>query len=565
VDSAAGTQSSLRIDPGTHVLDAPAEPLQSPARLEAAWHGPLATVLGIGLLELLARTGLRFPEPGMLLLLPLAFTASSSSAPAAAASLAAVLGYRALALTGPAHPAAEELQRFLALALSAVALVVLLRRVRARLESAAAAERRLAAETAARADRLHDEARAAQAEVARLGQIQGELRKQARELEAADHRKNELMAMLGHELRNPLSAVISALELLRRAEQGSERAGWALDVLSRQVRHMSRLVDDLLDVSRITRGKIELRLEPLALSSVVARALEQTRRIFDERGHRLEVRLPEAEARVLGDPARLAQVLTNLLTNAAKYTEPGGRIELAAAVEEAGPEAQWVEICVRDDGMGIPGELLPRVFDLFTQGDRSLGRSRDGLGIGLALVRSLVELHGGSVHASSGGPGLGSELRVRLPRLPAQAAPLAASAPPFVEAGDDPRRRILLVEDHLDAAHGLRKILELWGHEVRLAYRGPEALELVPELDPEVVLLDLGLPEMDGYEVARRLRRLPGTAGALLVALTGHGREDDVLRSKAAGFDHHVVKPVDLAGLRALLGGAPRPGAGASS
>jgi CheY-like chemotaxis protein len=309
-----------------------------------------------------------------------------------------------------------------------------------------------------------------------------------------------------------------------------------------------RLVDDLLDVSRITQGKITLRREPVLLADVVARAVEMMRAVVDARGHALTVSLPVEPLRVDADPARLAQVLGNLLSNAVKYTPPGGSIWLTAERVDAD-----VTIRVRDTGIGLAAELLPHIFDLFVQGDASLDRTRGGLGIGLTLVRRLVEMHGGRVEARSGGLGHGSEFVVRLPVL-GSALPEAATRPP---AGAPPvtgrRLKVLVVEDSQDTAESLTMLLELWGHEVRVAFDGLAALEVAEQLVPDVILSDLGLPGMDGYELARRLRGHPRFGRAVLVALTGYGQEEDKWRALDAGFDHHLVKPPDLTELADLL------------
>jgi len=374
-------------------------------------------------------------------------------------------------------------------------------------------------------------------------------RKRAEEaLLAADRGKDEFLAMLAHELRNPLAAIASAAGALdARAEGDDPRSAELLAVIGRQSRHLARLVDDLLDVSRFSRGRIELRREPVELRRAAAGAVESVRPHVELRRQILTVTLPDEPLWLDADLTRIEQILANLLHNAAKFTAPGGRIDLEA--ERQGAE---VLVRVRDEGAGIDPELLPRVFDLFVQGERSLARSRGGLGIGLTLVRSLVERHGGTIEAASEGPGRGSELRVRLPLLAAPERREPAAAPgPAAAAGS----RVLLVEDNLDAAESLGELLRIWGHEVTMAHDGAAALRAVPEARPEVVLLDIGLPGMDGYEVASRLRATPGLAGLRLIAVTGYGQESDRRRARLAGFDHHLVKPVDLDRLRALLAG----------
>jgi signal transduction histidine kinase len=369
-------------------------------------------------------------------------------------------------------------------------------------------------------------------------------------LREADRRKDEFLAMLSHELRNPLAPIRNAVQVLRRQDPADPDLAWARDLIDRQLEQLTRLVDDLLDVSRITGGKIRLVREALDLAAVVERAVETSRPLLDERRQRLEVRLPPESLWVEGDATRLAQVLANLLNNAAKYTDVGGQVWLTA--EKVGAEAV---LRVRDTGIGIPAAMLPHVFDLFTQVDTALDRTQGGLGIGLTLVRRLVEMHGGRVEAHSAGRGRGSEFVVRLPlrtgRAPA-AAPTAATAPslPAGRTG----RRILIVDDSRDGAESLARLLRLVGHETRTAADGPQALATAADYRPEVVVCDIGLPGMNGYEVGRQLRALPGLGDVLLVALTGFGSEGDRLRSDEAGFAHHLVKPVDLAALQAVLG-----------
>ena len=367
------------------------------------------------------------------------------------------------------------------------------------------------------------------------------------QLEEADHRKDEFLAMLAHELRNPLAPLRNALHIVR--QRGPDRRAvtrHALDLMDRQVGHLVRLVDDLLDVSRITRGKVELRKEAIDLAEAATRAVESARPLIDARRHRLTYEGPPAPVRVEADPVRLTQVIGNLLTNAAKYTDEGGRITLTV-----GWEAGEAVVRVRDTGVGIAPEMLPRVFDLFTQVERTLDRAQGGLGIGLTLVRSLVELHGGSVQAFSGGVGAGSEFVVRLPAR-ADAEDRGRETRPGVAAPVTPRR-ILVVDDNLDSAETLAQLLQLSGHQARTAHNGPGALAAAGAFRPEVVLLDIGLPGMDGYEVARRLRAGPGGEKMLLVAQTGYGQEEDRCRSRQAGFDAHLVKPVDPGALQALL------------
>jgi PAS domain S-box-containing protein len=420
--------------------------------------------------------------------------------------------------------------------------------------------------------------------------LEEELRRRAQQLGEADRLKDEFLALLAHELRNPLAPILNAVELLKErvsriahcASDGdvlSSDTQYAfrdtLSVIDRQVRHAARLVDDLLDVSRITQGRVELRKERVDLTALVRSAVETCRPLIEAREHQLSVSLPPEPFWLEADPARLEQILTNLLNNAAKYTEPGGRIWLTAEVEGVGPEPSGtaphtlhttpsVVVRVRDTGVGLTPELLPHVFDLFTQADSSLDRSQGGLGIGLALVRRLTELHGGTVHADSPGPGQGSEFVVRLPLQggsrwlmddgPAGMAP----APPSTIDHQPSAKRVLVVDDNVDTAITLAELLDLWGHEVRVAHDGRQALEEVMHFEPDVVLLDIGLPQMDGYEVARRLGEQAGRQGLLLVAVTGYGQEEDRRKAQAAGFDDHMVKPVDPDALHRLLAAVPQ-------
>ena len=365
-------------------------------------------------------------------------------------------------------------------------------------------------------------------------------------LREADRRKDEFLALLAHELRNPLAPVRNAVEIMRFKDLSDPEMVWCRDVIGRQTSQLTRLVDDLLDVSRITLGKIRLRMEPVTLGEVAAGALEMSRPIIDARGHELVVTLPESPVRVLGDLARLTQVVANLLNNAAKYQGEGGRIELT--LSQDGPEAT---LSVRDQGMGLAPETMPRLFRLFSQGERSPDSPHGGLGIGLSLVKNLVELHGGTVAAHSDGPGHGSRFVICLPVLPGGAGEssrraLSASEPAPVAL------RILVVDDSQDAALSLARLLELAGHEVVVTHTGEQALELCAERRPSVVLLDIGLPALDGYEVCRRIRQL-GLTDALIIALTGYGQQRDRQRSNEAGFDDHLVKPVEIAALTRLI------------
>ncbi|HEV8578426.1 MAG TPA: ATP-binding protein [Thermoanaerobaculia bacterium] len=374
-------------------------------------------------------------------------------------------------------------------------------------------------------------------------------RKRIEALEEAERRSSEFLAMLSHELRNPLAPIRNALGLLQSEELGDGMREWSLGVIDRQVAHLTRLVEDLLDVSRITKGKITLQPEPVELSAIVDGAVEVCRPLIDARGHTLQIVLPAEPLRVNGDLTRLSQVVLNLLNNAAKYTPEGGTIRVL--VEKDGAE---VLIRVTDTGIGISADLLPQIFDLFIQGNRSLDRTEGGLGIGLTLVRRLVELHGGSVAAHSAGPGRGSEFVVRLPVL--QEPPAEGLPGQHADGSTSPvgRRRVWVVDDNRDAAESLSVLLQLWGHEVHVACNAQEALQLsASQQRPDAVLLDIGLPGMDGYELAKQLRGLPDWQRVLLVAVTGYGQGEDRRRSREAGFAHHLVKPVEPAKLHSLL------------
>ena len=414
-------------------------------------------------------------------------------------------------------------------------------------------------------------------------------KKAVAQLRDADRRKDEFLAMLGHELRNPLAAVASAVNVLQQLGPADPMLVRARDVAQRQVLHMARLLDDLLDVSRVTQGKIALHKEDVDLALVIESAVEAANPLVEQREQRLFLSVPSGKVRVNADPIRLAQVVGNLLSNAAKYTPDGGEIHVevraaelsggggegengrAADAGDAGdrpsptrplahsPILRTAEIRVRDNGIGIAPDLLPRVFDLFVQGERGPDRSEGGLGLGLTLVRSLVEMHGGSVSAFSEGPGKGSEFVIRLPVVE------VLSVPAEVRSEAPAARRILVVDDNADSADMLAMLLEVEGHEVRTVHSGPAALAFFDGGDgqpappshgfvTDAVLLDLGMPGMDGFEVARRLRSEPALAGLLLVAVTGYGQDEDQERSRAAGFDHHLVKPVEMDSLRKVLG-----------
>jgi PAS domain S-box-containing protein len=374
----------------------------------------------------------------------------------------------------------------------------------------------------------------------------------AEDLADADRRKDQFLAMLAHELRNPLAPIRNAVELMRQVETVDPTFQPSREMVERQVKHLARLVDDLLDVSRITQGSIRLRKEIVELGPVIQRAVEATRPIVDSRGHHLSVQLPREKVRLEADPARLQQVISNLLHNAAKYTMPGGNLWVTAKRE--GSEAV---VRVRDTGIGVPADVLERVFEPFVQqSEDSLARTQGGLGVGLTLVRSLIEMHGGRVEASSPGLGQGSEFVMRLPALPPlQTGEFHLPAPP-VEAAAPRPLRVLVVEDNIDAAESLATLLRLWDHDVSVVHDGCAALDAAREQRPEVVLLDIGLPGLDGYQVARRLREEVGLDHVLLVAMTGYGQPEDRRRSQEAGIQYHFVKPVEPLVLRNLLAGA---------
>jgi signal transduction histidine kinase/integral membrane sensor domain MASE1 len=380
---------------------------------------------------------------------------------------------------------------------------------------------------------------------------EAEARASEAELRQASDAKDQFLALLGHELRNPLAPIRNALQILSAGKTDPAVARQMHEMMERQTAHMVRLVDDLLDVSRITRGKIELRRERVDLGTAVERAIDTVRPLLDGRGHDLRLSLPAEPILVEADPTRLEQILSNLLSNAAKYTPGPGTIDFS--VTRDGAEAV---IRVRDNGIGIRPEMLDRVFELFAQADRLPERVPEGLGIGLTLVRSLAQLHGGTVTVASDGPGRGSEFVVRLPCLP----PRTAREPPPAKApAAAPRvagRRVLVVDDNLDSAESLAILLQMQGHDVRMAYDGPSALVAAREHRPELVLLDIGLPAgMDGYELAQRLRPEAGLERAVIVAVTGYGQEEDRRRTADAGFDGHLVKPVDIQQLSRLLQG----------
>lgn len=375
-------------------------------------------------------------------------------------------------------------------------------------------------------------------------------------LVAADRRKDEFLAVLAHELRNPLAPIRTAVDTMWLRPLEDETLRQCRDVIGRQIEHLTRLVDDLMDVSRITRGSIKLRREPVDVADIVRRAVETQRPVLDARRHQLTVDLPREPLIVEGDVTRLSEAVGNLLNNAAKYTEEKGRVSVR--VERAGGEAV---VRVKDSGLGIPPELLPSVFEMFTQIDHTLHRAQGGLGIGLALVRELTEMHGGRVEGYSEGLGKGSEFTLCLPLRPdlrlGESGYGARERERLHEVPAGPCR-VLVVDDNRDAAHSLAVLLRLGGHRVEVAHDGPQALDAAERLRPDVVLLDIGMPGMSGFDVARRLRASPWGRSAMLVAQTGWGQDEDRQRARDAGFDVHLIKPVDHAALMRLMP-APAP------
>jgi PAS domain S-box-containing protein len=379
--------------------------------------------------------------------------------------------------------------------------------------------------------------------------MESTVRRQVADLAEASRQKDEFLAMLSHELRNPLGAIRNAVQVLRHHPDEDPIQAVARGMIVRQVSHLSRLVDDLLEISRVTAGRIILHPQRIEAREIVERSVETVRSSIVRRRQELSVSLPAQPIWLNVDPTRLEQVLVNLLTNAVKYSDEGGRIWLTVSVE-----GRKMVLRVRDAGIGISTDLLPQIFDLFTQADRSLDRSQGGLGIGLTLVHRLVELHGGTVEAHSGGLGRGSEFIVRLPLgsvLNERATPAAVLAEPLAKTGRP--LRILVVDDNEDSAQSLSLLLLQGAHTVRIAHSGPAALEVALAFRPEVLLLDLGLPQMDGYEVARRLREQAELGGMVVVAVTGYAQQSDRQRSRQAGFDFHLVKPVDLGELQRIL------------
>jgi PAS domain S-box-containing protein len=371
---------------------------------------------------------------------------------------------------------------------------------------------------------------------------------QGRLLREQDERKNEFLALLAHELRNPLAPLRNGLQVMRLAEGNAAAVYQARTMMERQLGHMVRLVDDLLDVSRISRNKIELRRSRILLADAVNSAVETVRPLIDAAGHTLRISIPSEPIFLDADLTRLAQVFGNLLTNSTKYTSHGGRITLTAM-----PDASQVVVSIRDNGIGIPADSLPTVFDMFSQVDRSIERSAGGLGIGLALVKGLVEMHGGSISAESAGEGLGSTFTVRLPLLEDSVMPQLQDPVQFGSAAAQSGRRILVVDDNRDSSASMAMMLKFQGDEVRTAHDGAEALQIAEDFRPHAIIMDMGMPRLNGYEATRRLRQQSWGRDILIIALTGWGQESDKARSHEAGCDVHLVKPVDLLELQQVL------------
>jgi signal transduction histidine kinase len=366
-------------------------------------------------------------------------------------------------------------------------------------------------------------------------------------LREASRRKDEFLAILAHELRNPLAPILTSVQILRLSGTDPNTQTKAIDVLDRQVKHLSRLVDDLLDISRITRGKIQLKPTRIDLAQLARTTADDRRALFDQAGKLLKVEIPELPVWVHGDSIRLAQVVSNLLDNARKFTEPGGEVTLNIGADR---NQERAVVRVSDTGIGIEPKLLPHIFGIFSQADQTLDRAQGGLGLGLALVKGLIELHGGEIQAASAGPGHGAEFTAWLPLEDEPAALVEPPAPPELAAR---RLRILIIEDHRDAADSLRLLLRLLGHKVRMVSNGSEGVDVARSWRPDIVLCDIGLPGMDGYGVAAELRRDPSLAETVLIAITGYGQEEDRQRALQSGFNYHLTKPVAPETLKALL------------
>jgi PAS domain S-box-containing protein len=382
-------------------------------------------------------------------------------------------------------------------------------------------------------------------------------RRKTEELQRTERRMNEFLAMLAHELRNPLAPIQSALDVVDRKPDDAATAAWARGIIQRQTDQLSRLVDDLLDVSRITRGKVTLRREAVDVKATINQVVEAMRPTIEERRHSVEIQVPSEPLVIEADATRVAQVLSNIIGNAVKYTPDGGRITVRAGVSDG-----FASISVVDTGIGIAPELVPRVFDLFVQGERGLDRREGGLGVGLTIAKRLTELQGGTLSAASPGSGLGSRFTIELPLM--QPERIEHPSNDAIGSVITQSKRVLVVDDNRDAADSLAALIELLGHQATVLHDGRDALTVAVSHAPDLILLDIGLPGMDGYEVARRLRAARETANIRLVACTGYGREDDVRRIEEAGFDGYLVKPVSAAQLEQLLAGAPfnRPGEG---
>ena len=376
-------------------------------------------------------------------------------------------------------------------------------------------------------------------------------RRAQRELEEGDVKKNEFLALLAHELRNPLGPIRHAATILRARAPSPEDLRWATNIIDRQTLHMTRLVDDLLDVSRITRGTIELRRERVDIASILKAAVEASSVLIERSRHELHVSSPAQPVYVEGDPTRLTQVVSNLLDNAAKYTDPGGSIWLSAEQEE-----DEAIIRVKDTGIGIPTDLLPRIFDMFTQSSLALERAQGGLGVGLSLVERLVKLHSGSVAAHSSGPGEGSQFTIRLPVLQTHRHHTPERQPNHLAAAQTTHCRVLVVDDNEDSVDSLAMLLRMLGHEVATANDGESALPLAQQFRPNVAILDIGLPKVNGYDLAKQIREQPWARSVVLVALTGWGQEQHRRRSAESGFNHHLTKPVELEVLQQILADA---------
>ena len=374
------------------------------------------------------------------------------------------------------------------------------------------------------------------------------VRRKVDELQRSERQMNEFLAMLAHELRNPLSPIQSALDVAERKPDDPATTAWAHEIIQRQTQHLSRLVDDLVDVSRITRGKVSVRAEPVELKATIALVLESLRTTISERAHTVEVTAPDMPLFVNADPLRLAQVLSNIITNAIKYTPDGGRISIKVTAED-----NFVSITVVDNGIGMAADLVPRVFDLFVQGERGLDRREGGLGVGLTIAKRLIEMQGGTLSAGSAGIGLGSRFTLGFPLLQPARVPEEVPAP-IAATGAVQRRRVLIVDDNEDAAEALAALVEILGHDATIVHDGREAVGAAAAQRPDLMLLDIGLPGMDGYEVARRLRGDPALKNVRLIACTGYGREEDVRKMGEAGFDRHLLKPVSAAQLEQVLG-----------